>query len=70
MTVYEYAQKLMEDQEFNAGGIPEDERKCLDAVGFKYVVEHGEVAEFGKDAEEFYAAMNTLVRLQKKYKKV
>lgn len=69
MTVYEFAKKCMNDEEFNNGGIVKNERKCLDAVGFEYTVKDGCVSCTGADAAEFYKAMSILRDLQKKYTK-
>lgn len=69
MTVYEFARKLMKDSEFNRGGIIPNERKYLDAVGFSYTVEDGNVCESGEDLRRFYEAMYALCVLQKKYSK-
>lgn len=69
MTVYEFAKKCMADKEFNAGGIVTNERKHLDAVGFEYTVEGGQVSGTGKDLADFYEAMATLRRLNEKYSK-
>lgn len=67
MTVYEFAKKLMNDSEFNAGGIPANERKYLDAVGFEYTVKDGQVWDYADDLAEFYKAMSTLATLNHKY---
>ena len=69
MTVYEFAKKCMADPEFNKGGIVKNERKYLDAVGFQYMVEDGQVINGGTDMHEFYDAMMTLLRLNNKYAK-
>ncbi len=69
MTVYEYAKHLMKDEEFNAGGIPKNERRYLDAVGFDYTVKGGQLNEAGDDLAEFYKAMSILARLNYKYGK-
>ena len=47
MTVYDFAKKCMADPEFNRGGIVKNERKYLDAVGFQYMVEDGQVINGG-----------------------
>jgi hypothetical protein len=69
MTVYEYAKHLMKDEEFNGGGIPKNERRYLDAVGFSYTVSNGAVQSVDTDANEFYSAMATLKKLNDKYRK-
>lgn len=69
MTVYDFARKCMKDEEFNCGGIVKNERKCLDAVGFAYKVEGGQVVESGEDLKKFYEAMHTLLELHNKYNK-
>lgn len=67
MTVYDFAKKLMADEEFNAGGIIPNERKYLDAIGFRYIVEDGIVVESGDDLRSFYEAMQTILALNDKY---
>lgn len=69
MTVYEFAKKLMKDEEFNRGGIIRNERKYLDAVGFEYTVKDGCLYSQGEDLTKFYEAMYTLYELEKKYNK-
>ena len=69
MTIYEFAKKCMNDEEFNAGGIITNERKYLDAVGFSYTVKGGAVQIIGDDAEEFYRAMEVLRKLNNRYSK-
>ena len=69
MTVYDFAKKCMADPEFNRGGIVKNERKYLDAVGFQYTVEDGQVINGGADMHDFYDAMMTLLRLNNKYAK-
>lgn len=69
MTVFEFAKKLMKDEEFKAGGVPKNERKYIDAVGFEYKVEDGSITECGSDLSDFYVAMYKLLELEKKYKK-
>ena len=69
MTIYEFAKKCMNDEEFNAGGIVTNERRYLDAVGFSYTVSNGAVQSVDTDATEFYTAMATLKRLNDKYEK-
>lgn len=69
MTVYDFAKKCMADPEFNRGGIVKNERKYLDAVGFQYIVEDGQVINGGTDMHDFYDAMMTLLRLNNKYAK-
>lgn len=68
MTVYEFAKKCMNDEEFNRGGIVKNERKYLDAVGFEYTVKDGVLASQGEDLSMFYDAMMTLLVLNDKYK--
>ena len=68
MTVYDFARKCMKDPEFNCGGIPKNERKCLDAIGFDYSIVDGCMCE-GEDLYRFYQAMCTLKALNDKYKK-
>ena len=70
MTVYEFAKKCMSDAEFNRGGIVKNERKLVDAVGFEYKGQNGQIIEAGQDLSDFYDAMTTLQRLNDKYKKV
>lgn len=66
-TVYSFAKKLMDDKEFNCGGIIENERKYLDAIGFDYTIdEDGNVSD-GEDLTEFYSAMITIWKLHRKY---
>lgn len=67
MTVYEFAKKCMNDEEFNRGGIVKNERKYLDAVGFEYTVKDGVIESFGDDLKEFYDAMSTIMCLNQKY---
>ena len=69
MTVFEFAKKLMNDEEFKRGGVPKNERKYIDAVGFKYTVENGTITECGSDLSDFYVAMAKLLELEKKYNK-
>lgn len=69
MTVYEFAKKLMNDEEYNRGGVPRNERKYLDAIGFSYTVESGQVESYGDDLRKFYEAMETLCTLHRKYAK-
>lgn len=69
MTVYEFARKCMNDEEFNRGGIVKNERKYLDAVGFDYRMQGGCIAESGADLTKFYEAMETLKELNEKYSK-
>lgn len=65
-TVYSFAKKLMSNEEFNRGGIIENEKKYLDSIGFEYTeADHG--YETGEDLHRFYAAMMTLWELNKKY---
>lgn len=67
MTVYEFAKKCMQDEEFNRGGIVKNERKLLDSVGFEYTMQSGVINSVGKDASDFYIAMESLRQLNKKY---
>ena len=67
MTVYEFAKKCMNDEEFNRGGIIKNERKYLDAVGFEYTVKDGGIESLGEDLGKFYDAMTTLLTLNDKY---
>lgn len=69
MTVIQFFNKCLKDPETRAGGIMENERKYLDAVGFKYTVEDGRVVEYGEDLDEFYKILYSLLRLEKKYSK-
>ena len=69
MTVYEFAKKCMNDPEYNRGGIVKNERKYLDAVGFRYTVEDGCVVDSGEDLHKFYEAMQVLCALNEKYAK-
>lgn len=67
-TVYSFAKRLMDDKEFNCGGIIENERKYLDAIGFDYIKdEYGQVSESGDDLCKFYEAMRIIWELQRKY---
>ena len=70
MTVFDFARKCMNDEEFNRGGIVKNERKWLDAVGFRYTVEGGQIVDSDDDVSEFYKAMYTLLMLNNKYKGV
>ena len=67
MTVYDFAKKCMADEEFNRGGIPKNERKYLDDIGFEYTVKDGCVYSYGDDLSKFFDAMQTLCDLQRKY---
>ena len=67
-TVYDFAKKLMADDEFNRGGIMKNERKYIDAIGFDYAVHDGVLDEYGDDLRKFFSAMITLCELNKKYK--
>lgn len=67
MTVYEFAKKCMNDPEYNRGGIVKNERKYLDAVGFKYTVENGCITDTGEDLHKFYEAMSMIQALNEKY---
>lgn len=67
VTVYDFARKLMRDEEFNRGGIMKNERKYIDAIGFDYTVHGGQLDEYGEDLRKFFDAMCTLCMLQKKY---
>lgn len=68
-TVYSFVRHCLNDREFNAGGIPTNERRYLDAIGFSYTVNDGIVSESGEDLKAFYEAMATIKRLNDKYKK-
>jgi len=68
MTVYDFAKKCMDDEEFNRGGIIKNERKYLDDIGFEYSVKFGCVYSHGEDLAAFYSAMQTLLDLNNKYK--
>ena len=67
MTIYDFARKCMTDPEFNCGGIPKNERKYLDDIGFEYTMKDGCVWSYGEDLNDFYDAMFKLQRLNKKY---
>ena len=69
MTVYEFAEILLKDKEVNCGGIIRNEKEYVDAVGFPYEEEDGEIVENGEDLTKFYEAIYTLIGLQKKYTK-
>lgn len=69
MTVLQFFNKCLKDPETLAGGIMKNERKYLDAVGFKYTVEDGQIVEYGEDLHEFYEIFYSLLRLEKKYGK-
>ena len=66
-TVYDFAKKLMDDEEFNRGGIMKDERKYIDSIGFEYTIHWGQLYGHGEDLHEFFTAMWTLHELNKKY---
>lgn len=68
-TVYDFAIKCMKDEEFNRGGIVEDEREYLDLVGFEYTVKGGCISASGEDLARFYEAMTILRDLNAKYSK-
>lgn len=69
-TVYSFAKHCMNDPEFNHfGGLPTNERRFLDAIGFDYTVKDGDIQEEGEDLKVFYRAMATIRRLHYKYKK-
>lgn len=71
MTVYGFAKKLMEDKDFECGGIAKNEKKWADAVGFDYSTdESGNIECSGDDMAEFYEAMFTLWQLNRKYKRM
>lgn len=69
MTVYDFAKKLMNDDEFNRGGVMKNERKYMDAIGFEYTVKDGCVESYGDDLRDFFSAMCTLCDLNRKYAK-
>lgn len=69
ITVYDFAKACMKDAEFNKGGIPKNERKFLDEIGFEYTVKDGQVYGYGDDLSKFFDAMTTLYNLQRKYSK-
>lgn len=69
MDVYGFAKKLMNNDDFNGGGIIRNERKYLDSIGFEYTVKDGCIYNESDDMREFYRAMETLRMLQKKYGK-
>lgn len=69
ITVYDFAKKLMADEEFNRGGIMKGERKYIDAIGFDYAVHGGVLDEYGEDLRKFFSAMCTLCDLNRKYTK-
>lgn len=66
-TVYSFAKRLMDDENFNCGGIIENEKRYLDSIGFEYTETTDGCWEDGEDLHEFYKAMITIWRLQKKY---
>lgn len=66
-TIYSFARACMKDKEFNCGGIIENERRYLDAIGLEYTVDKDGCIESGDDLCEFYTSMYTLWRLNKKY---
>lgn len=68
-TVYDFAKKLMADDEFNRGGIMKNERKYIDSIGFSYTVHDGVLDEYGEDLNKFFSAMCTLCELNRKYAK-
>ena len=68
-TVYDFAKKLMADEEFNRGGIMKNERKYIDSIGFDYTFHGGCIDEYGDDLSKFFSAMCTLCELNRKYKK-
>lgn len=67
-TVYDFVRHCMKDDNFQVSGIPANERKWLDAIGFDYHVKDGCISESGTDLSIFYNAMVTLCELNKKYK--
>ena len=69
-TVYDFARMCMRDEEFNRGGIPKNERKYFDEIGFEYTVKDGCIHRYSDDAEAFFRAMCTLMELNRKYKKI
>ena len=68
-TVYSFAKHCMSDVEFNAGGIPTNEKAYLDSIGFSYTMNGDDIEESGADLTEFYEAMFTRRRLYEKYSK-
>lgn len=67
-SIYSFAKYCMQDEEFNKGGIPQKERYYFDQLGMKYAVDKdGCVIAESKDISDFYVAMATLYRLNKKY---
>lgn len=68
-TVYDFAKHCMNDANFQVSGIPTNERKWLDAIGFEYTVKDGCISNSGEDLSEFYNAMCTLLALNNKYAK-
>ena len=68
-TVYDFAKKLMSDDEFNRGGIMKNERKYMDSIGFEYIVKDGQVDTYGDDLRDFFNAMCVLCKLNNKYEK-
>ena len=67
LTVYDFAKHCMRDAEFNKGGVPKNERKYLDAIGFEYSVKDGCLYGCGEDLGKFFEAMTTLQTLNEKY---
>ena len=67
-TVYSFAKRLMADDEFNRGGIIENEQRYLDAIGFDYEKDaNGTICASGADLAEFYQTMEVIRCLHKKY---
>jgi len=69
MTVYDFAKKLMKDEEFNRGGVMKNERRYIDAIGFEYTVKDGELVSYGDDLRKFFEAMCILCELNQRYTK-
>ena len=66
-TVYSFAKRLMADEEFNMGGIIENEQKYLDAIGFPYHLDEDGCVQTDGDTNTFYEAMITIWKLHQKY---
>lgn len=57
-TVYSFARYLMGSDEFNLGGCAEKEENYISTIGMS-----------SEDEDEFFKAMWTICRMNKKYKK-
>lgn len=66
-TVYSFAKRLMADDEFNCGGIIENEQRYLDAIGFPYHLDEDGCVQTDGDTNTFYEAMITIWKLHQKY---